>query len=215
MGDSAEFVVQTASVGFLEEEEKPVMLSQSLVEEISLPTTETVIEVSDQESVNDEGPCIVETIIEVDIPLGPNLSDAERRSSEEALKYIAGFIAHKKKKDHPELVGDGILQQPAHCPWIDAVSYGGLTKPSQAWLDQVLEFERVFQKLHGSDISRQPMLISKFAEELAKTFPQTSPTLLMYYAKTRVHIRLKFLKNKFKKSSLENRNKRKVKHFTC
>ncbi len=214
LGDTAQYVVENASVGFYEEEERPVLLSQSLVEDISPVTTETVIEVTDEESlpVVDLSTTTLETVIEVDIPMGSSLSEAQRRSSEEALKYIAGYIAHKKK-EFPELREDGLLEQASHCPWIDLVSYGGLTKPSQLWIDQVTEFEKVFQSLHGHDVSREKMIISNFAGVLCNFFPGLSPELLKFYAKTRIFIRIKFLRNKFKKSSEEQRNRKKAKHF--
>ncbi len=94
------------------------------------------------------------------------------------------------------------------------MSYGGLTRPTQEWYEQVVQFEKEFQILHGSKISREPKIISSLQNHLQRKFPGVPEDLVKFYAKMRVHFRLKYLRRQFKKSSEENRNAKKVKHFS-
>ncbi len=222
LGQSAEYVVQTASVKFLEEEEAPVMLSQQLVDGVSeveseiSPDLSVPVEDDNNNSVpesSQEPEAMLETVTEVDIPMGENLTPLQKLSSEEALKFISGYIAFKMKKEHPELGTTGFMANLASCPWIDIFSYGGLTRPTQEWYDQVRHFEKEFQHIHGSDLLREPKIVSSFQAHLHQKFPEVPEDLVRFYAKMRVHFRLKYLRRQFKKSAEENRNRKKAKHF--
>ncbi len=117
--------------------------------------------------------------------------------TEEALKYIAGFLAFKMKTSHPEMsaTNDEKISAPP-CPWIDQYSYGALTKPSEEWFERMKKFEKVFKSFHGEGISREKGIIRCLQEVLLREFPYVPKDVLNLYAKTRTHIRIKYLKTK-------------------
>ncbi len=115
--------------------------------------------------------------------------------SEEGLKYVAGFLAFKLKKKYPGLgTSANSPLSCLSCPWIETVSYGGLTKPTAIFLTQIQEFEETFKRLHGQGISREEGIIQKLKSELAARHPSVPDDILSLYSKTRTHIRIKFLK---------------------
>ncbi len=127
--------------------------------------------------------------------IGPPMSAEE--CSEEALKYVAGYLAFKLKGDFPHLAtsGDKSLSFPP-CPWIEQISYGGLTFPSKEWLEQVKKFEEVFKQFHGKDgISREKGIIQKIQHNLKEAFPSVPEAAIKMYGKTRTHIRIKYLRS--------------------
>ena len=215
LGQSAEYAVKTASVQFLSDEEDPVILSRELVDGVGISNQDCPVlesySLPDEHHSEHEG--ILETIIEIDIPLSSSLSEEQQGCATEALKYIAGYIAHKKKSEHPQLGSDGTLEPATHCPWIDIVSYGGLVKPSSAWFQQVLEFEKEFQNIHGSKILHEPNVIKSTSLAFTKMFPQVPHDLIAFYVKFRIHARIKYLRRQYKSSSQQHRNRKKVKHF--
>ncbi len=226
LGQSAEYVVQNAAVKFQQEEDEPILLSQQLVEGVGFeaePRSEFDVVQEDNnnntpvptmtEEEGERSNIVLQTIIEVDIPVGQDLTEKQKQSAEEALKFIAGYIAFKKKKDHPTLGSFSYTPDTASCPWIDIMSYGGLTRPSQEWLNQVKLFEEEFQKVHGTEISREAKIIQSLETHLQEKFPVVPKDLVKFYSKMRIHFRLKYLRRQFKKSSEEKRNSRKAKQF--
>ncbi len=222
LGQSADYIVQNASVKFQEEEE-PILLSQQLVEgvgfEAEANTGFDVVQedsnnnVQDTEAMEDDEDLVLQTVVEVDIPLGGPLAEKQQLCAEEALKFIAGYIAFKKKKEYPDLGSYAYTADSVSCPWIDTVSYGGLTRPTQEWYNQVACFEQEFQKIHGAGIKREANIISSLHRHLCDKFPEVPEKLVKFYAKMRIHFRLKYLRRQFKKSSEEKRNAKKAKHF--
>ncbi len=216
LGQSAEYVIKTASVQFLPDEEETVILSQQLVDGLGVNQSDCPILSSyslPDDAVEEESEGILETVIEIDIPLSVPLSEQQQGCATEALKYIAGYIAFKKRKDHPHLGEDGTLEPALHCPWIDIVSHGGLTKPSASWFKQVLEFEREFQRVHGSKILREENIIKNVCESFSKKFCHVPVDLISFYVKFRTHARIKYLRRQYKSSSEQQRNRKKRKHF--
>ena len=150
-----------------------------------------------------DGEPILETILEVD-------TGDQRSCSEEGLKYVCGFLAHKLRSKHPELCGSEGNQ--AECPWIDAVSLGRLTKPSADFLEVIKGFEQVFLTLHGNNISRRSGILDSLRAKLDEKFPQVHSDVKKLYVTTRTYLRIKHLKREHKVDS--DRNARKIKHFT-
>ena len=134
-------------------------------------------------------------------------------SSAEAQKYLAGFIAHKLKEKHPELSAEGTMEEEVDCPWIDVLSRGGLRKPSPSWLEQFLRFEGEFHNVHGMSISRKSQVIKKMESHLHAKFPDVPADIIALYAKTRTHIRIKYMRRQYKSNAEVSRNQKKLKHF--
>ena len=71
-------------------------------------------------------------------------------TTEEALAYIAGYIAYKLKESTPGLSKPMGLGTHA---WINIKSRGYLTNPSNKLLTAVKKFEVIFCSIHGDDVS--------------------------------------------------------------
>ncbi len=222
LGQSAEHVVNSAPVEFIREEEDPILLSQQLVEGVGVEKdldmvgrSETTSQgrVEEQQGEPVEGRSDESTYARTGtyiVPTGPESS--EHMTSEEALKFIAGYIAYQKRKEHPKLGVSASMALP-HCPWIDVLSYGGLTKPSEEWLNQVYGFEEVFKEIHGTGISKDSNLISNLKNTLSTRFPEVDIGLIKFYSKMRIHFRIKYLRYHLRRSTEEHRNKKKAQHF--
>ena len=198
LGQSSAFVVETAPVRTADEEEDmDTVLSQKIVEGIDSdePTDLIIPELGIQEEM------VVNTAPEgVDCTM-------------EAVKYLAGYVARKFRGIYPELSADGTMDPPVECPWIDTFSFGGLTRPSSAWLEQYQKFEGEFNNLFGDKIAREPMVINKLEKHLSKKFPESPLQVVKFYSKMRIHIRIKYMRIQYKTSAEEKRNAKKLKHF--
>jgi len=135
------------------------------------------------------------------VPCNFSISQCEN----EGIKYVAGYVAHFFLKDHPEL-GQRSAEIPVlkknTAPWISVLSRGGLVVPSENFMSQIYEMEKVFRLIHKDSISLQPKVISNFHKILVKKFPSLPRNLLKKYARTRTFIRIRFLNSQLK--SIEN-----------
>jgi hypothetical protein len=104
-------------------------------------------------------------------------------------------------KDHPEL-GQKTAEIPIltknTAPWISVLSRGGLVVPSEPFLEQIYEMEKLFRSIHNDSISLQPKVITNFHKILINKFPSLSRELLKKYARTRTFIRIRFLNSQLK-----------------
>ncbi len=201
LGQSSELIVETASVRPVEgkeDKETDLMLSQKIVEGIGCNDVSDIV-ISDPELG-------AEVIIQGE--------DAVLDCSSEALKYLAGYVAHKFKDRYPELSQQGSVDPPISCPWIDTYSYGGLTKPSQEWLEQYERIEGEFNNFHGNGIQKDAQIIEKFGKHLVIKFPTVSKDILKFCSKMRTHIRIKYLRTCYKSNFEQKKNQKKMKHFT-
>ena len=197
LGDSSEFIVTGCPVQAELEEE--IMLSQQLVEGIETERPEDLI------------------IDEVDIGAQESVettSSSEIDCNAEINKYLAGYIAFKFKNEYPEMSEEGTVDKPISCPWIEAYSYGGLTKPSRTWYESYLKLDAEFHNLHGMGLSKESRIIQKATQHITNSCSDIPEDVIKFFAKMRTHIRIKFLRRQFKTSSEEKRPPKKLKHNT-
>ena len=140
--------------------------------------------------------CEVEYSIKVDV---------EKAKSYEScmlgLSYVMGFIARKFAKEFPDLGSktghlpyDPYFYTQSH--WIFHLSEGGLTAPSDQFLNDGKEFERLFNEFHGlrSNINRGEWVISRFTDVLKEKFGEKYDSkVLALFSKTRTFIRIRDL----------------------
>ena len=150
---------------------------------------------------------------------GPSMSSksvptgctTEQRYSKDALVYLAGYLACKCKDIDPGL---GAVTPPADAQrgtsrpehaWTMRLNYGGLTLPSDGWLQLVEQFELQFCLMHGaSDIDRQPGVIRRLVEALRDKHPRVDQRIIKKYAVTRTHMRIREIE----------RHRKRLKEFT-
>ena len=112
------------------------------------------------------------------------------------MSYIAGYIAYKFKLEHPELgtkTSDIPWYEPTTFPWLEALSRGGLRQPTDHFFGLIQKYEEIFQSVHGNGISFEPNVIKNLQAKILASFPESKPAVALKYAKTRTHIRLKYL----------------------
>ncbi len=200
LGKSSEFIIATAPVEMDQDSdcgETDMILSEELLKNLSAKNEENQTE--------DVMISVAETTVE-----SPTTTDC----SEEAKKYLAGYIAFKLKDQFPELSEEGTIESPLDCPWIESYSFGGLTKPSSSWFERFKQFEGEFSNIHGQTILHEPNIIKKLEIHLSAKFPDIPKAVIALYSKTRIHIRIKFLRIQYKKDSEDNRNRKKMRHFS-
>ena len=79
---------------------------------------------------------------------------AKKRKSKmegEPLRYLAGYIAYRLKRSHPNLgniVGPNFAPQTAP-DWISMLSKGGLTAPSDSLMSVMVQLENGFEQFYG------------------------------------------------------------------
>lgn len=140
-------------------------------------------------------------------------------TSDDALEYIAGYLAKKYKTDLPNLgdytykfTGDHNYSIPS---WVQQLSYGGLIKPSAHFKTKVKKWNFYFESHHGDSFRKGKGVVQSLAKKIFKTEKELPLNLVKDFCKLRTIIRMNFrnLKAKFKSSmkrrSLQDDNRRK------
>lgn len=123
------------------------------------------------------------------------------------IEYLAGWIAWKFKKNNPELSKSRRETLPTHVTdhtyakrtgtqsssWINRVSYGGLTKPTDEVLQWVRSMEVVFIQIHGDEFTDRANIRKSLICELEAECPVVPPMVINLFARSRIYMRCKFL----------------------
>ena len=133
----------------------------------------------------------------------------------EALKMIAGYIAFKHKDQFPDLSQEEFLQSPEESKfqWIEHLSRGGLTKPSDSWMKKIMEFENIFSSLHGTDFCKEGNVIKKLQSRIYRLHPDIDMSVIKCYATVRTYARIKYLNSEIKRAAQLKREARKARQF--
>jgi hypothetical protein len=115
-----------------------------------------------------------------------NVSTANilRQSEEDGLTYIAEYLARKHQKEFPELGCYSYKNEPINLhsysmpSWVQSLSFGGLTQPSNSWLESVKILEKYFKRLHKNSFKFKNNIITLTAEFLMKKVPEVHKTLI-------------------------------------
>lgn len=113
---------------------------------------------------------------------------------EGSKEAVAGRIAKAFMQEHPELSLNKDFENLRDL-WVDKVSKGGLTTPSDLWLAYFNKFlAEHFLAVNGYfGIDKRPGIVSRFEDLLVKAYPEMSPKVVHYYAKCRMFIRIEYL----------------------
>src|SRR6218665_278036 len=87
-----------------------------------------------------------------------NTGRNEARRSSDALHYLAGYVAFKLKRQHPDSgqVYSQISSVPVTCRmWLPCLSRGGLRIPSGGWFRAVEQLENDFRAQHGLGLRKE------------------------------------------------------------
>ena len=145
----------------------------------------------------------------------------DRCAEREALSYVAGNIAYKVRDKDPTL-GAYSKNVPSNNSdkWIEALSHGGLTVPSESWKQTVDDFEIVFESFHGENdfYSVRRGVIEELRRRLTDKFPNVCPQAINAYARLGTFIRIRcFNDNNTNDRSCMNKAKKwiRFKKYNC
>lgn len=122
-----------------------------------------------------------------------NTAEGKCWAEEEAINYVAGYIAHKVKDKDPNLgeITKNITYE--NETWIATLSYGGLTEPTKEWKAIVRNFEEEFVQMHGHSLDRGKYVISRLKNQLGKKYSDVYPGAIALYSRLRTFIRIRHL----------------------
>lgn len=87
--------------------------------------------------------------------------------------------------------------------WISIISNRGLTRPSQEWLQKVVQFEVMYGSFRGTTFSKQQQIINTLAKLNKSKFPEVYMKIISLYARTRTFIRIRHVNKEIKLKSLK------------
>lgn len=127
-------------------------------------------------------------------------------------EYIAGWVAFKlKRKSEKEYFVSRRPNLPSYVTdhtyarylgslsnsWIDRLTYGGLTKPSDELLSWVQSLEKQFTRIHGTEFGERTDALKNLISVLQSDCSHVPIEIVRLYAKFRIHARCRYL-NKVK-----------------
>jgi hypothetical protein len=98
--------------------------------------------------------------------------DAEE-TADDALEYIAGYLAKKYKTGLPNLGDYTYKMSTDHYysipSWVQQLSYGGFIKPSEQFSKKVKKWNLYFQSYHGESFRKGQRVVQNLAKKIFKT----------------------------------------------
>lgn len=119
-------------------------------------------------------------------------------SEQDGLSYIAGYIAKKFREEHPHL-GDYTYKKKAEHDygipsWIQHLSFGGLTEPSETWMTSFSAIERLFVEYHGkTGFKKERNVIKRTALYISKVVKDVPVDVIHATVRTRLFVRIRYL----------------------
>lgn len=154
-----------------------------------------------------------ENTVDGDIETGPSTAaskDVIETTEEDGLHYLAGWIAKKLRKSHPELgnytskvqYNNKILPS-----WIKHLSFGGLVEPSNEWKNKITELENNFKKYFGNEVIHMRNTTRILVNNIKKSV-DVDETILRTFVKQRLFIRINYLNTQKEAEKLRKRKLR-------
>ena len=97
--------------------------------------------------------------------------------------------------------------------WIEILSRGGLTVPSDQFFSTILKLDKKFVNHHGSYISFEKNVMESLSTSLIMEFPDFDPDVINAFVKTRTFIRIRSLNAKLKEDKRVSRNQKQTVQF--
>ena len=76
--------------------------------------------------------------------------------------------------------------------WIQHLSFGGLTEPSDKWLLQAKECERIFSRFHKTQINKDPYITKRIVNSIKKR-SDLPEEVIKAFVLQRIYIKIKWL----------------------
>jgi hypothetical protein len=135
-----------------------------------------------------------------------------QRFEECGKEYLAGYVASKLKRQHPELVADKEeILRIGEYSFVQTLSSRGLTIPSIKWRSQAKKLNSEFDSFHcigdSFRINMWPGVLVGFVSALTVKYPDILLKATEIFIKTRLFIQIKSANKKLAKIRLETRQK--------
>lgn len=207
---SAKFLANTVDSAKFSEEKTT---ENDYHEEESLLQSSTFIEPEYDGTNSDGGFQSIEDFRE-----GDTFSDA---ITNQGLKYIAGYVAHrfKNKYKHLDLGVSTKTLDVSHCPdWIEFVSRGHLMYPSEELIQLARILDSEFRIIHGETLIKEPLIFKRLADVVIENNPNIGNMfpyeIILCMARTRIYIRLRNLNKKISFLNCKRTLEKKLSKFT-
>ena len=136
---------------------------------------------------------------QVEVQILDQLGQLQKKSANEAVSYIAGYIAKKLCNKI-----EGLISETTTSSWINLKNRGSLYFPSKELVKSIHHYEEVFVRLHGENICRQPDPMGRTTDAILK-IDQTWPKLVVdLFVKIRFFQRLRVLNSQLKEKHKTN-----------
>ncbi|KAL4152818.1 hypothetical protein QTP88_000651 [Uroleucon formosanum] len=122
--------------------------------------------------------------------------------TQDAIEYLAGWIAKKYRMKFPELgctttqlntsrVNDHNYQLST---WTEHLSYGGLIVPSNYFKTKIFRIEKLFKKITKRQIPKGPRVVKQLTQKIFNRmdFDEKYYPVIQAYVKQRIFIRMKY-----------------------
>ncbi|EFA11760.1 Transposable element P transposase-like Protein [Tribolium castaneum] len=138
-----------------------------------------------------------------------NLNENVPETTPDALEYIAGYLAKKYKKTNPSLGDYTVNTQPSNHSynlptWVEQLSYGGLVKPKQAWVENITKWNKFFERFHGKFFKKGGGVVKKLTLKIAKK-DKMPVEIIKSFCKLRTIIRINYNNIKSQKTNLKRK----------
>ena len=136
---------------------------------------------------------------QVEVRTLDKLGELQKKSANEAVSYIAGYIA-KKLWNKVE----GLTSETTTSSWIKLKNRGSLFFPSKELVESIHHYEAVFARLHGEDICRQPDPMGRTTEAILKIDQTWPKPVVDLFVKIRFFQRIRVLNSHLKEKHKTN-----------
>lgn len=205
-----------------------ICLTQNLLSEITESNLECATDVTnnvtstcqDDHSIIDEFQA--SEVTEDEIKLLEEFENKEN-INQDALKYIAGYVAYRFKNKYPELGSktSDILSEPDHSQphdWIHFISGGCLLTPSEELMQAAYILDKEFNEMHGpSSLADEKYIFNKLSERTLKKINSAFSIpyeVIHCLSRTRTYIRLRTINRNAREESCRKQKEKKLFKFT-
>lgn len=151
--------------------------------------------------------------------LHPKRAPSTPETSEDALCYLAGWLAKKFMKKYPTLgcrTGELFNEHNYDLPtWVVHLSHGGLIEPSDKFRKQVFRMERLFKKFTAIMIPRRPNVVKYLSHKIMRAFDsgEIAREIVYAFVRQRIFIRIKYMNSTSKAQQKMRQSKGRLKQL--
>lgn len=124
---------------------------------------------------------------------------------EDALEYVAGYIARRLKLGEDYVYPSGMSSQSTYT-WIDELSEGGLKKPTEEFLTKLKKLELIFNVINKDNINTNSNYLSNLLSKVKHN--DLDDKIKTLFFRCRMYFRIRELNKKFIFSNLNKKHKK-------